>query len=231
MTTMDMRYAHDTFDLVIFDCDGVLVDSEIISCTSVADVLTRHGLETDVEYVMRQFLGRPATAILLDYADRAKREPPSEFIPDWRSALFARLRTELAPIDGVRSAIEATPLARCVASSSDMERLDISLSKTNLLDLFDGNIFSTTMVKNGKPAPDLFLLAAERIGADPMRSLVIEDSVSGVRAAKAAGMTAVGFTGGSHYRVLDNTSGLVEAGADRILTEMADLPLLLGYGR
>lgn len=230
-TVITRSIFEQVLDLLIFDCDGVLVDSELISCASVADVMTRHGVPTDLEYVMRRFLGRPASAITQDYMERAAGELPATFISDWRSSLFAQLRSELSTIDGIAYAIEAIPLPRCVASSSDMERLEISLSKTGLFDLFEGNLFSTTMVRNGKPAPDLFLLAADRMGADPTRCLVVEDSESGIRAAKAAGMKAVGFTGGSHYGVLDNTSALRDAGADHILTKMAGLPALLGYER
>lgn len=103
----------------------------------------------------------------------------------------------------------------------------MSLGQTGLLPLFEGNIFSTTMVKHGKPAPDLFLYAAREMGVPASRCVVIEDSPSGVKAAKAAGMTAVGFTGGSHYSVLDNTETLRNAGADHILKRAADLPSLL----
>lgn len=215
------------FDLVIFDCDGVLVDSEIIGCSAVAEILTQYGVPTELEYVMRNFLGRPATAVTEEFVQRAGRALPEDFVTSWRESLFKRFELELVAVKGIQDAIEAIPLPYCVASSSDEERLDVSLGKTGLLSLFEGNIFSTTMVKRGKPAPDLFLLAADKMGAKPSRCVVVEDSRSGVQAAKAAGMTAIGFTGGSHYTVLDNTEALREAGADHILTNAADLPALL----
>lgn len=215
------------YGLVIFDCDGVLVDSEVISCATVADILTRHGVPTDIESVLRNFLGRPASAVTEYYTKHANAPLPEDFISGWRSHLFARFEKELQAIEGIQAALEAIDLPRCVASSSDEERLGVSLTKTGLWDQFEGNIFSTTMVKHGKPAPDLFLFAANRMGVDPSHCLVVEDSESGIRAAKAAGMTAVGFTGGSHYSVLDNTASLRRAGADYIISNAAELPLLL----
>lgn len=217
----------DAFDLVIFDCDGVLVDSEIIGCSAVADILSRHGVPTEVDYVMRNFLGRPASAVTDEFLRRSEKALPEDFIKSWREHLFTRFEQELVAVAGIRDAIETIPLPRCVASSSDEERLDVSLGKTGLAPLFQGNIFSTTMVKHGKPAPDLFLFAADKMGAVPSRCVVVEDSPSGVQAAKAAGMTAIGFTGGSHYAVLDNTTALRHAGADHIVTNAAGLPSLL----
>ncbi|MFC0245524.1 HAD family hydrolase [Falsochrobactrum ovis] len=223
------------FDLVIFDCDGVLVDSEIISCGAVAEVLTRHGVPTELDDALRSFLGRPASVVTDAFTQQTKKPVPDTFVSSWREHLFARFERELVAVKGIRSAIEAIPLPRCVASSSDEERLQISLGQTGLLALFEGNIFSTTMVKNGKPAPDLFLFAARQMGATASRCVVIEDSPSGVKAAKAAGMTTIGFTGGSHFSVVDNTESLHHAGADYILKDAAELPSLLreisDYGR
>jgi HAD superfamily hydrolase (TIGR01509 family) len=133
----------------------------------------------------------------------------------------------LLAIPGIRAAVEALPVPYCVASSSDGERIAFMLRKTALWDLFDGRVFSTTMVRHGKPAPDLFLLAAATMGIPPAQCLVIEDSVSGIAAAKAAGMTAWGFTGGSHFSVVDRTQDLLAAGADGILSAIAELPASL----
>lgn len=227
MDTLRNPLGDKPFSLVIFDCDGVLVDSEVISCGAVADVLTRHGVPTDIEAVLRKFLGRPASAVTEYYTSQTNAPLPGDFISGWRSNLFARFEKELTAIRGIQVALEAIDLPRCVASSGDEERIGVSLRKASLWEQFEGNIFSTTMVKHGKPAPDLFLFAAERMGVDPSRCLVVEDSESGIRAAKAAGMTAVGFTGGSHYAVLDNTASLRSAGADHIISNAAELPLLL----
>jgi HAD superfamily hydrolase (TIGR01509 family) len=211
------------YDLTIFDCDGVLVDSEPISCAAVAAVLTRHGLARDVPYVMANYLGRSASAVTEDYVRITGRPLPAAFVADWRSILFAGLGASLEPIPGIRALLEALPMDYCVASSSDVERIEFSLRKAGLLDLFEDRIFSSSMVANGKPAPDLFLHAAARRGADPARCVVIEDSPSGVRAAKAAGMTAIGFTGGSHYAILDITDQLIEVGADHIVAAMPEM--------
>jgi HAD superfamily hydrolase (TIGR01509 family) len=122
----------------------------------------------------------------------------------------------------VRAVLEGLQTPHCVASSSDSDRVSFSLSLTGLAPHFGKRLYTAQMVERGKPAPDLFLYAAERMHADPRRTLVIEDSVSGVRAAKAAGMTAWGFVGGSHYQSRDGKAILHEAGADRVFRRMAD---------
>lgn len=211
------------YDLVIFDCDGVLVDSEVISCSTVSQLITRHGVPFELERALSTYLGRPAKAVLDDFARLSNKPVPETFVSEWREMLFANIEKDLQPIPGVREAVRGLPVPYCVASSSDEERIEVSLRKTGLWDLFERTIFSTTMVTNGKPAPDLFLLAASRMNCAPERTLVVEDSVSGVLAAKAAGMTACGFTAGSHFSILDNTAALVDAGADYILTSMGEL--------
>lgn len=215
------------FDLVIFDCDGVLVDSEIIGCSVVAELLSQHGVPTQLEYALRNFLGRPASAVTDDFVQRSNLALPHDFMTGWRKHLFERFEEELIAIEGIRDLIESLHLKHCVASSSDEERLAISLRKADLAGFFEGNIFSTTMVKHGKPAPDLFLFAAEKMGVTSSRCIVIEDSPSGIKAAKAAGMMAVGFTAGRHYAVLDNTAALRQSGADHIVTSAAELSSLL----
>lgn len=224
--TLQQDYS-GAFELVIFDCDGVLIDSEVIGCGAVAELLSRYGVPTELEYALRTFLGRPASAVTDEFSRRSGKALPPDFVTNWRKCLFDRFDQELVAIEGMSEAVRSIPLPRCIASSSDVERLDISLKKTGLLSLFEGNIFSATMVKRGKPAPDLFLFAAEKMGAAPSRCIVVEDSPSGVQAAKAAGMAAIGFTGGSHYAVLDNGTALRDAGADHILSDAALLPSLL----
>jgi len=216
------------FDLVIFDCDGVLVDSETIACTAVAKLLTRYGLPCDATEVLGLFLGRSANVLMDHYVHMAKRPLPLEFAVDWRAELFEAFARELEAIEGTREVIEALRVPYCVASSSDPERVEFVLRKTGLWHLFQRRIFSTSMVANGKPAPDVFLLAASTSGVAPDRCLVIEDSVSGITAAKAAGMTVYGFNGGSHFDVLDQTHKLVEAGADRVIGSMGELQSQLG---
>ena len=136
------------------------------------------------------------------------------------------MRTEfvaaLRPIEGVSSVLKDLQVPHRVASSSDIERVSLSLSLTGLAPHFETRLYTSQMVKHGKPAPDLFLYAAERMQAKPCNTLVIEDSVSGVTAAKAAGMTAWGFDGGSHYQSRDGKAILLGAGADRVFERMAD---------
>lgn len=213
------------FDLVILDCDGVLVDSETISCQTLVDILSPFDASYDLETVMRRYLGRPASAVVEDYERMTGRPASDDFTRDWRAQLFATFRSDLQPVEGVRDAVATFGGDYCVASSSDEERIEICLRKAALWDLFEGRIFSTTRVKHGKPAPDLFLLAASERGVAPERCLVVEDSVSGVMAAKAAGMTAYGLAAGSHFAVLDQRQALLAAGADRLFESWRELSL------
>jgi len=219
-----------SFDLVIFDCDGVLVDSEVISCRTVARMFERHGVRCDLATVLTRYLGRPASTVTDDFARLARRPLPPGFVDDWRAELFEAFARDLLPMPGAREAVEALRLSAidyCLASSGDEERIEVALRKAGLFDFFEGRIFSTTMVERGKPAPDLFLLAAATRGVTPGRCVVVEDSVAGIVAARAAGMTAVAFTAGSHYRVLDQTQPLLDAGASCVAASMPELRLRL----
>lgn len=217
------------YNLVILDCDGVLVDSEVISCRTVADILSPFDPNANLPAIMHRYLGRPASAVIEDYERLAARPASAGFTQDWRARLFANFERDLMPVEGVRDAVEALSCDYCVASSSDEERIEICLRKTGLWDLFAGRIFSTTRVQRGKPAPDLFLLAARERGVAPEHCLVIEDSVSGVIAAKAAGMTAFGLVAGSHFEVLDQRRELMVAGADHLLESWGELALAPAY--
>jgi HAD superfamily hydrolase (TIGR01509 family) len=149
------------------------------------------------------------------------------FDPKLRDRLHERFRAELKPVPGIVETLEKLPAPRCVASSSRPERLRLVLGLTGLLSFFDGHIFSATMVKNGKPAPDLFLHAAREMGVLPERCLVIEDSPAGVEAAKAAGMRVFGFIGGAHAARYDLASALAALAPDVIFDDMLRLPELL----
>jgi HAD superfamily hydrolase (TIGR01509 family) len=208
--------------LLIFDCDGVLVDSEPLSCALDAELLTQCGVPYTAAEVARDFTG----VSLKDQIARIEAERgvrlPDDFRERLNQALFARFETELKPVEGVRDAILALPLPRCVASSSAPERIALSLRVTGLAYLFD-HVFSSTQVARGKPAPDLFLHAASRMNARPEDCLVIEDSTAGVQAAVAAGMRVIGFTGGGHCGP-DHADKLRQAGATMIVARMAELP-------
>lgn len=208
-------------DLIIFDCDGVLVDSEVLSCRCLSQVLAKYGIDLGVDQALDLFLGRSLTAVLEHYAALGRSIPaqfPAELSTEVRNAFVSAL----CPIEGVNAMLEGLQIPHCVASSSDVDRVSFSLSLTGLAPHFDSRLYTSQMVARGKPAPDLFLYAAERMQADPNHTLVIEDSISGVKAGKAAGMTVWGFVGGSHYQSRDGKAMLHEAGADRVFGRMTD---------
>lgn len=219
-----------SFDLVIFDCDGVLVDSEILSCRCLSEVLGRYGVAIGVDEVFHRFLGRSTVSIVSELR-AAGYAIPDDFPQVLRRDIRNAFAAELKPIENIVDVVRRLARKYCVASSSDLDRVEFSLGLTGLAELFDGRIFTAQMVKHGKPAPDLFLLAAERMEVSPARTLVIEDSVSGVQAAKAAGMTAWGFVGGSHYAARDGRDLLLRAGADRVFERMTDFGLVSGAVR
>jgi HAD superfamily hydrolase (TIGR01509 family) len=208
-------------DLIIFDCDGVLVDSEVLSCRCLSEVLAGYGINLNLDEALNLFLGRSSTAVL-DHYRALGRSIPAQFYDELRIGVRAAFLSALCPIDGVRSVLEGLEVPHCVASSSDLDRVSFSLSLTGLAPHFGTRLYSAQMVERGKPAPDLFLYAAERMQANSRRTLVVEDSVSGITAAKAAGMTAWGFVGGSHYQSRDGKAILLGAGADRVFERMAD---------
>jgi HAD superfamily hydrolase (TIGR01509 family) len=208
-------------DLIIFDCDGVLVDSEVLSCRCLSKVLAGYGIDLGLDQALDLFLGRSMTAVVEHYAALG-RPIPEQFSTELTAGVRAAFTSALCPIEGVGSVLEGLQIPHCVASSSDVDRVSLSLSLTGLAPHFDNRLYTSQMVERGKPAPDLFLYAAERMQVDPRRTLVIEDSISGVEAGKTAGMTVWGFVGGSHYQSRDGKAILREAGADRVFGRMAD---------
>jgi HAD superfamily hydrolase (TIGR01509 family) len=208
--------------LLIFDCDGVLVDSETLSCRIDAEILTECGVSYTAEEVARDFTGVSVKDQITRIESERGIRLPDDFTERLNRTLFQRFETDLKPIEGVRDAILSLPFPRCVASSSVPERIALSLRVTGLLKLFD-NVFSSTQVARGKPAPDLFLHAASRMNTLPEECLVIEDSIAGVQAARAAGMRVIGFVGGSHCGP-GHAEKLRQAGAPVIIERMSDLP-------
>jgi len=209
------------YDLIIFDCDGVLIDSELLSCNALVDLLRHHGIDVDLDLVFDRFLGRSPQAIT-DYCASLARPLPGDFQAKLSMAVRATFATSLMPVPGAANVLRGLNARYCVASSSDLERMDYSLRLTGFSSLVGGRVFSAEMVRRGKPAPDLFLYAAAALATVPARTLVVEDSVSGVRAGKAAGMTVWGFVGGSHYAARDGRALLLAAGADRVFERMDD---------
>ena len=191
--------ADGVIDLVIFDCDGVLVDSERIAIRIDVEVIRRHGWDISEDEVIELFVGRSDEFMRAEVARRTGRDLGADwdtaFVDDYRAAL----ERELRPVDGIVDALEAIDrlgLATCVASSGSHEKMRFTLGLTGLWDRFTGRIFSASEVAHGKPAPDLFLHAAGRMRCEPARCAVVEDSAAGVEAALAAGMRVYAYSGG-----------------------------------
>ncbi len=183
-------------ELVIFDCDGVLVDSEPISVRLDVELLAELGLTMTVEEVIERFVGRSPEVIVQAVEAELGHPPPDGWFERGEQELRERFEAELEPVPGIVEALGRITLPACVASSSPPERLRFKLELTGLYDRFAGRIFSASEVANGKPAPDLFLYAAERMGVQPAGCVVVEDSRYGVQAARAAGMDVLGYAGG-----------------------------------
>lgn len=193
-----MQATGQAVDLVIFDCDGVLIDSEVISARMLIAELAAHGVRIDMAYVARHFLGRSYPVVLQSVREDFGIDLPARFEADYRARLMAAFEADLRVMPGVTDVIDRLAVPYCAATSSSPVRAARSLQLSGLSGRFEGRLFTASEVARGKPAPDLFLHAAARMGADPERCLVIEDSLMGLRAAHAAGMRRCWFTGGSH---------------------------------
>ncbi len=215
------------FDLIIFDCDGVLVDSEVISCRAHAETLTRHGYPITADEVLNRFLGVSDREARLMIENEISRKLPNDFESQVKQATLQFYADDLRAISYVGEAIAAIGLPKCVASSGTPEKIRHGLTCAGLYDQLAPHIFSASEVKRGKPAPDLFLFAAEQMQAAPAQCLVIEDSIPGVTGAVAAGMTVLGFHGGSHCPP-GHGDTLRAAGAIMTFEDMRQLPDLIG---
>ena len=213
-------------DLVIFDCDGVLVDSEVISCRAHAETLTRHGYPITADEVLNRFLGVSDREARLMIENEISRKLPNDFESQVKQATLQFYADDLRAISYVSEAIAAIGLPKCVASSGTPEKIRHGLTCAGLYDQLAPHIFSAAEVKRGKPAPDLFLFAAEQMQAAPAQCLVIEDSIPGVTGAVAAGMTVLGFHGGSHCPP-GHADTLRAAGAIMTFEDMRQLPDLI----
>ena len=205
---------------MIFDCDGVLVDTELISNTVLAGLLTEAGLPTTFEDCMRDYRGRSIASVLALAEQRFGAPLPGDVTARYFEAIEDVFVRDLEPVPGVIEALDRITLPSCVASSGPHHKMAVTLRTTGLWERFEGRIFSATEVQHGKPAPDLFLHAAARMGFDPAHTAVVEDSVPGIEAAVAAGMRALAFA-----RHTD-AAELVAAGGEPF-HDMAQLPALL----
>jgi HAD superfamily hydrolase (TIGR01509 family) len=208
-------------ELVIFDCDGVLVDSERLGVRIDVQVLAKLGWVMTEREVIERFMGRTDAYMTAEIERYLGRSLPADWDEEFTPLYRAVFDAELTPVDGIVEALDLIVLPTCVASSGTHERMRYTLGLTGLYDRFAGRIFSATEVAHGKPAPDLFLHAAARMGVDPAACAVVEDSRYGVQAACAAGMRAFGYAGG-----LTAAAVLEECGAT-IFTDMRELPGLL----
>lgn len=214
------------YDLVIFDCDGVLVDSEALACVVHADVLTQHGYAISAEQVHARFLGRSAREARLEVETELGRTLPDAYTAQLKATIDRVFGEQLAPVPHIAETLAQLSQRICVASSGTPTRIRSSLGTTGLIGYFDPHLFSAMQVERGKPAPDLFLFAAAQMNTPPARCIVVEDSVPGVTAARAAGMTVIGFTGGSHCRP-DDTDRLRAVGALTVIDDIRALPDLI----
>ncbi len=208
--------------MVIFDCNGVLVDSEPLATSVVSNAFMRAGFALTPDLIARYFTGRRPTDMFAEVEIAAGRKLPADFAVTVAQATLEKFRAELRATNHAAQALSWIRGPKCVASSSSLDRIRTSLETTDLLRYFEPYLFSANEVANGKPAPDLFLYAAQRMHVLPRECIVVEDSAVGVAAGRAAGMTVIGFVGGSHAAP-DLADKLLDAGARTIITDMRAL--------
>jgi len=212
--------------LVIFDCDGVLVDSEPLANASFSRALEAEGLDWSVEETMRRLMGRSLKSCVEICEAELGRKLPDDFLEKMQAATYKSFRDAplqaVAGVKGAVQALQAAGIATCVASSGALEKMRFTLGLTGLWELFEGRIFSSSQVPRGKPFPDLFLHAAIAMDVQPIVCSVVEDSVPGVQAARAAGMRALAYAGAPYA----DRAALVAAGGE-LFDDMASLPGLL----
>ncbi|WP_027143560.1 HAD family phosphatase [Mesorhizobium sp. WSM3626] len=204
--------------LIIFDCDGVLVDSEPLAAKAYERVYDKHGMPGVHGGIIAQCVGMKQADIIVRIKELTGHQFPATADGDIWAETKALFSQELKPTPGITAFLETLEGGSCVASSSSVERINHSLAITGLARFFGDAIYSSSMVKNGKPAPDIFLFAAAKMGANPADCIVIEDSPFGIQAAVAAGMTAIGYIGGGHTYA-EHGARLTAAGADFICAD------------
>ena len=219
------RAAPSHWQLAIFDCDGVLVDSETIAHRALAQALEELGLSLTLEEAFALFQGNTTAQSVAIIEERLGRPLAEDFFPVWREQLYELFRqAPVQPIRGVIEALDSLTIPTCVVSNGTLRKMRTTLGVTGLLPRFEGRLFSADMGIAGKPRPDLFLAAAKALGAAPGRTVVIEDSPAGVEGAVAAGMAVFGYAGETYT----DPEELKAAGA-RVFLEMRELPHLLGF--
>jgi HAD superfamily hydrolase (TIGR01509 family) len=207
--------------LVVFDCDGVLVDSERLSQGVLRQMLAELGLSLSLEETMASFSGTSMDACLAAIAGMLGRSPPDHFVDEFARRTGQAFRAHLQPVPGVRELVTRLTVPTCVASNGPRAKVELTLTHTGLWDLFAGRIFTADDVPRPKPAPDLFLHASRQMGVAPVLVTVVEDTATGIAAAKSAGMRAIGFAGTTP------AARLLAAGADAIAATTSEVGALL----
>ena len=219
---------NEGIELIIFDCDGVLIDSEGISSRVETEELRRCGCSITVETYLEGALGLAEEEEIWNrIAAENGIRLPSDFAETVRGRVTEAFEKELIPIPGVSEVLSKLDTPSCIASSSSPDRLKKCLALTGLTEFFTNNVFSAAEVSRGKPHPDLFLHAASRMGADPPRCLVVEDSPAGVQGARAANMTVLGFLGATH-QIPGLPGKLIASGSTALFKDMHEFPAILG---
>lgn len=223
---MNPAAAKQDAPLVIFDCDGVLVDSEPLSVRVLVAALRRRGVEMTEEEAYGHFLGKSLSTMKQILDEEYGFHTGPEFLEEMRLDLYELFKTDLQPISGIAETLDGLRkkgFRTCVASSSQPERIRLSLTLTGIVDKLAPHLFSSSMVKNGKPAPDLFLHAAGEMGVAPENCIVIEDSPAGIEAGHRAGMAVFAFTGGSHAIMPGHRERIEALSPERVFDVMTDL--------
>ena len=204
------------YKCIIFDCDGVLVDSETISSGTLADLARPYGLDISYELAFKQFAGKPATYIFSYIEGKIGHRLPGDFEKLFREQSFKAFEENLQPIEGIHALINRLNIPFCVASSGPMEKIKRNLTTTNLIDKFVENIFSAYQIQKWKPEPDLFLHAARTMGFAPHECAVVEDSISGVEAGIAGGFDVYAFVGKGHENIFEKYNVTVFYSVDEL---------------
>jgi HAD superfamily hydrolase (TIGR01509 family) len=209
------------FELLILDCDGVVVDSEPITMRVLTEMLNELGVSIGAEEANERFIGTTFSRTLELIAELRGEALPEQFVPNYRDRTFAAMEAELKPVPGIEAALDQITIPYCIASNGPHVKMRKTLSLTSLLSRFEGRMFSSADVPRGKPFPDLFLFAASHFAVAPAACLVVEDSASGIAAALAAGMPVYGFSGSTP------DGRLIAAGARKVFRQMSELPSLV----
>lgn len=214
--------------LIIFDCDGVLVDSEALAQKVERAAYAEHGFEVSPEEFAERFSGMTGREIMREIADELDTGLPQSLLDDIQMRIDDTLASELNAIDGVHAMLDSLDNPRCICSNSTMERLSLTLGRTKLVDRFRPYIYSALEVgsREPKPSANVFLYAAKAFSSDPAQTIVLEDSFHGVSGAVAAGMRVVGFTGGGHTYPT-HAEKLMEAGAETTINKLSDFPAVV----